>query len=115
MRTRTSVPRHKRVKKILKAARGSFGARRRQLRSAKDNVMRAAQYAYSGRKQKKRDFRSLWIVRINAAVREHGLTYSQFVGLAAKAGIELDRKSLSELAQTDPAAFARVVETVRAA
>lgn len=115
MRVRNAVPRNKRRKRILKQARGFRGARRKLLRVAKDGVQRAHDYAYTGRKLKKRDFRKLWIVRINAAAREHGLTYSAFMGLAKKAGIELDRKQLAALAVEQPAAFAQVVEQARAA
>lgn len=115
MRVSNAVPRNKRRKRILKQARGFRGARRKLLRVAKDGVQRAHDYAYTGRKRKKRDFRSLWIVRINAAVREHDLTYSSFMNLVKKAGIELDRKQLAALAAEQPADFARVVEQARAA
>jgi len=115
MRTRTNVARHRRRKRILKAARGFFGARKNLLRIAKDGVMRARAYAYTGRKRKKRDFRSLWIQRINAAARDNGLTYSQLIGMLSKSNIGLDRKSLADLAVTDPAAFTCVVEAARSA
>ena len=115
MRTRNNVARHKRRKRILKAARGFFGARKNLLRVAKDGVMRARNYAYTGRKLRKRDFRSLWIQRINAAARDNGVTYSQLMGMLNKSGVALDRKSLADLAVSDPAAFTRVVEVARAA
>lgn len=115
MRTRTNVARHRRRRRILKAARGFFGARKNLLRVAKDGVMRAHAYAYTGRKRRKRDFRSLWIQRINAAARDNGLTYSQLIGLLGKGGIALDRKSLADLAVSDPAAFTKVVEAARSA
>ncbi len=114
MRTNPSVARHRRRRKLLKAARGFRGARSKQFRSAKDGVQRAMAYAYIGRKMRKRDFRSLWIQRINAAARQHGLTYSQLIGGLKKAGIELDRKALAELAVSDPAAFGRVVAAANA-
>ena len=115
MRARTNVARHRRRNRILKQAKGFRGTSKNRLRRAKDSVQRAMNYAYNGRKQKKRDYRALFITRINAAVRPHGLKYSEFVHLLTKAGIELDRKSLSELAINDAAAFAKVVETARAA
>ena len=115
MRTRTNVARHRRRRRILKAARGFFGARKNLLRIAKDGVMRARSYAYTGRKLRKRDFRSLWIQRINAAARDNGVTYSQLIGLLSKGGIALDRKSLADLAVSDPAAFTKVVEAARSA
>jgi large subunit ribosomal protein L20 len=115
MRTRSNVARHKRRRRILKAAKGFRGARKNQLRIAKDGVMRAMNYAYVGRKLRKRDFRALWIQRINAAARQNGMTYSELMGRLGKTGVGLDRKALSELAVTDPAAFTRVVETARAA
>lgn len=115
MRTRSNVARHKRRRRILKAAKGFRGARKNQLRIAKDGVMRAMNYAYIGRKLRKRDFRALWIQRINAAARQNGMTYSELMGKLGKAGVALDRKALSELAINDPAAFTRVVESARAA
>ena len=114
MRSNPSVPRHKRRKKILKAAKGFNGSRKKLLRVAKDGVMRAGQYAYVGRKQRKRNFRALWIQRINAAARLHGMSYSALIGQLSKAGIEIDRKVLSDLAIHDPAAFGSVLEKARA-
>ena len=114
MRAKSNVARHKRRKRILKAAKGFHGARKNLLRVAKDGVMRAGDYAYVGRKLRKRDFRSLWITRINAAARERGMTYSQFMGAMAKSGIGLDRKALSELAIHEPAAFTKVLESAKA-
>ncbi len=115
MRTRTNVARHRRRRRIMKAARGFFGARKNLLRIAKDGVMRARNYAYTGRKLRKRDFRALWIQRINAASRDNGVNYSQLICMLGKAGIALDRKSLADLAVSDPAAFSKVVEAARAA
>ncbi len=114
MRTSTNVARHRRRKRILKAARGFRGARKNLLRVAKDGVMRARNYAYTGRKRKKRDFRALWIQRINAAARDNGVTYSQLIGMLSKSGVGLDRKSLAAIAVSAPAAFTKVVEAARA-
>jgi large subunit ribosomal protein L20 len=99
----------------LKQARGYYGQRSRVFRRANETVNRALRYSYRDRKARKRDFRGLWIIRINAAVREHGLSYSQFVHGLKKAEIELDRKVLADLAVNDPKGFASVVEKVQAA
>ena len=100
----TARARHKRV---LKLAKGYYGARRKVFRVAKQAVTKAAQYAYIGRKQRKRQFRSLWIVRINAAARMHGLSYSRFMNGVLKANIKLDRKALADIAIHDANAFAK--------
>ena len=105
--------RHRR-KKVLKKAKGYFGGRRKLYRTAAETVLRAGAFAYRGRKQKKRAARSLWIVRINAACRQVGLSYSKFMAALKKAGIQLDRKVLAELAVSDPPAFAKLAETARA-
>lgn len=102
-----------RRKKVLKQAKGYWGGRRRLYRPAAETVTRALAFAYRDRRQKKREFRSLWVLRINAACRGLGLSYSVFVAGLKKAGVALDRKILAELAVTDPAAFARLVETAR--
>src|SRR5881227_3856720 len=114
-RARSNVPRLKRKKQILKHAKGAFGARSKLWKAAKENVERGWKYAYRDRKNKKRDFRRLWIVRINAAARQHDLSYNQFISGVQKAGIELDRKSLADIAVSDPQAFAAVVEQAKAA
>ena len=114
-RVKRGVTAKARHKKILKAAKGYQGARSRVLRVAKQAVTKAAQYAYRDRKQKKRDFRALWIVRINAATRIHGLTYSRFINGLAKADIAVDRKILADLALTDPAVFSQLVDKAKAA
>jgi large subunit ribosomal protein L20 len=114
MRVKTAVPRHRRIKRLKKATRGFHGGRRRLLRTMKDALQRSMAQAYRGRKEKKRQYRSLWIVRINAACRERGLKYGQFVDLAKKKGIGLDRKALAWLAMNDPAGFDAVVAVVRA-
>ena len=103
-----------RRKKVLKKAKGYFGGRRKLYRTAAETVLRAGAFAYRGRKQKKRAARSLWIVRINAACRQVGLSYSKFMAALKKAGIQLDRKVLAELAVNDPPAFAKLTETARA-
>lgn len=105
----------KRKRDYFKAAKGYRGGRSRLLRTVKDAVERSREYAYRDRKVKKRDFRRLWIVRINAAVREHGLNYSQFMNGIKKAGIELDRKALAHLAYSEPEAFSAVAAQVKAA
>ena len=116
-RSRNKVPAHARHKKILKAAKGYRGARSKQFRTAHAAVWKAGQYAYVGRKVKKRSFRSLWIQRINAAVRIHDedMTYSRFIGGLNKAGIEMDRKVMSDLAISEPEAFGQLVEKAKAA
>ena len=103
-----------RRKKVLKKAKGYFGGRRKLYKTAAETVLRAGAFAYRGRKQKKRAARSLWIVRINAACRQVGLSYSKFMAALKKAGIQLDRKVLAELAVNDPLAFAKLTETARA-
>tara|TARA_B100001741_G_scaffold312448_1_gene315857 strand:- start:596 stop:943 length:348 start_codon:yes stop_codon:yes gene_type:complete len=102
-----------RRKKVLKAAKGYFGRRKNVHTVAKNAVEKAMQYAYIGRKQKKRNFRSLWIQRINAGVREHGISYSTFMGGISKKGIALNRKVLADLAMNHPEAFKAVVDKVK--
>ena len=102
-------------KKILKLAKGYRGTKSKLYRSAKESVERGLKFAYTGRKLKKRDFRSLWIVRIGAAARVNGLNYSQFMHGLTLAGIELDRKALADLAVRDPAAFGAVASQAKAA
>jgi large subunit ribosomal protein L20 len=109
------VPSRNRRKKIIKAAKGFYGRRKSNLRLAKEAVDHAGQYAYVGRKDKKGAFRSLWILRINAASREAGLSYSRLIAGLKKAAIELDRKVLADLAMSDAAAFGRLVEVAKAA
>ena len=109
-RVKKSVQAKKRHKKVLKKAKGFRGARSRTFKVAKQAVMRAGQYAYRDRRQKKRVFRSLWIIRINAAARENGLSYSRLIAGLKKAKIELDRKTLADLAVNDKEAFAVIAE-----
>src|SRR5919204_4134488 len=110
---RGNVRRAKR-KKLLARAKGFYLRKSKLYRSAKESVDTALKYAYVGRRRKKRDFRRLWVIRINAAAREHGLTYGQFMNGLKNAGVMLDRKSLSDLAVTSPAAFASLAEQARA-
>lgn len=105
----------KRRKKVLKLAKGYFGSKSTLFKTAKEAVYKSGQYAYVGRKQKKRDFRRLWISRISAACKLNGLNYSTFMNGLKKAGIELNRKMLSEMAINDPASFAAVVAKAKAA
>ena len=102
-----------RRKTIMKHAKGYFGRRKNVWTVAKNAVEKGWLYSYSGRKQKKRNFRSLWIMRINAAAREHGMSYSQFMGLVNKSDMELNRKVLADLAMNHPAAFKAVVDQVK--
>lgn len=102
-----------RRKKILKLAKGFFGARRKNYRSAKEAVEKSLVYSYRDRKNRKRDFRTLWNVRINAAVREYGLNYSRFINGLKKLDIRLNRKILSNLAASEPEAFGKIVEKVK--
>ncbi len=113
-RVKRGVTSHAKHKKTLAAAKGFYGRRKNTIRAAKAAVDRSMQYATRDRRAKKRVFRALWIQRLNAAVREHGLTYSRFIDGLVKAGIEIDRKVLSELAISQPEAFKAVVETVKA-
>lgn len=112
-RVKRGVTARARHKKVLKLAKGYYGARSRVYRVAKQAVIKASQYAYRDRKQKKREFRALWIVRINAAVREHGLSYSKFMNGLSKAEIAIDRKVLADLAVFDKPAFGKLVEQAR--
>lgn len=116
-RSRNKVPAHARHKKIIKAAKGFRGTRKSNFRTASAAVWKSGTYAYVGRKVKKRTFRSLWIQRINAAVRVHddSMTYSRFIGGLAKAGVEMDRKVMSDLAIREPEAFGALVEKAKAA
>ena len=114
-RVKRGVTAHAKHKKVLKAAKGFRGRRKNNITTANAAVDKSLQHNYIGRKERKRNFRALWIQRINAAVREHGLTYSRFVSALAAAGIEVDRKVLSDLAITEPAAFAAIIEQAKGA
>jgi large subunit ribosomal protein L20 len=112
-RVKRGVTARARHKKVLKQAKGYYGARSRVYRVAKQAVIKAGQYAYRDRRQRKRQFRALWIVRINAAAREFGLSYSRFMDGLKKASVEIDRKVLADLAVHDKDAFAELVKTAR--
>ncbi|MBQ2752323.1 MAG: 50S ribosomal protein L20 [Oscillospiraceae bacterium] len=114
-RVKGAMMTRKRRKKVLKLAKGYWGGKSRLFRTAKEAVMKSGRYAYVGRKQRKRDFRKLWITRISAACRMNGMNYSTFMDGLKKADITLNRKMLSEIAIADPAAFASLVEKAKAA
>ena len=114
-RVKGAMMTRKRRKKTLKLAKGYFGGKSRLFKTAKEAVMKSGQYAYIGRKQRKRDFRRLWITRISAAAKINGMNYSTFMNGLKKAGVELNRKMLSEIAINDPAAFTSLVEKSKAA
>lgn len=115
MRTLKGAARRKSKRRLFKKAKGNRGGRGNLLRTVKETLVRSDAYAYRDRRVKKRDFRKLWIIRINAACRQRDLRYSEFIHGLSKAGIELDRKSLAEMAVSDPAAFDTVVADVKAA
>ena len=112
-RVKRSVTARKRRKRVLKKAKGYYGARSKLYGVAREAVEKAALYAYSGRKQRKRQFRALWIARINAASREHGLSYSRLIAGLKLAGVEIDRKILAQLAVDDPAGFGELAELAK--
>lgn len=114
-RVKRGVTAHAKHKKVLKKAKGFYGRRKNTIRTAKSAVDKSMQYAYRDRKTRKRDFRSLWIQRINAAVREHGLTYGRFIDGLNKAGIEVDRKVLSDMAINEAEAFGALVQAAKEA
>jgi len=113
-RAKNNVAAHRRHKKILKKARGNYGARSRLYRTALETVHKGMTYAYRDRRNKKREFRRLWIIRISAAVKQHGLNYSTFINGLKKAGVGLDRKALADIAARDEATFGRLVEMAKA-
>ena len=112
-RVKRSVSGRKKTKKILKQAKGYYGSKSTLYRTAMEAVMKSLNYAYIGRKQRKRDFRKLWIARINAAVRPYGFSYSRFINALKKNNIEINRKVLSEMAINDPNGFKQLVESVK--
>lgn len=114
-RIKGAMATRKRRKKVLKAAKGYYGGKHRLFKTAKQSVMKSGQYAYIGRKQKKRDFRRMWITRISAACKANGMNYSTFMNGLKKAGVDLNRKMLSEIAIADPAGFTALTETAKAA
>jgi large subunit ribosomal protein L20 len=113
-RVKRGVTTHARHRKVIKAAKGYYGRRKNTFRTANQAVEKAGQYAYRDRKTRKRNFRALWIQRINAAAREHGMTYGRFIHGLSQAGIEVDRKVLADLAVREPDAFESLVEKARA-
>jgi large subunit ribosomal protein L20 len=114
-RVKRGVTAHAKHKKVLKAAKGYYGRRKNTIRVAKQAVEKANQYAFRDRKRRKRTFRALWIQRLNAAVRDFGLTYSRFIDGLGKAGVTVDRKVLSDLAIREPATFQAIVEKAKSA
>ena len=112
-RANSSVPRHRRHRKVVKQAKGYYGARSRNFKAAKDAVEKAGLYAYRDRRQKKRQFRRLWIMRINAAARQNGLSYSQFIAKLKSKGIDLDRKVLADLAMNQPETFNELATSLK--
>jgi large subunit ribosomal protein L20 len=113
VRVHSTVARHRRVKRLMKRAKGFHHSRSKHLRAAKDTLLRAGAYAYAHRRLKRRDLRKLWIMRINAAVRAEGINYSTFIAGLKKAGITLDRKVMAEMAANEPAAFSSLVGQVK--
>ena len=114
-RARSNVTRLKRKKQVMEAAKGAYGGRSKLWKAAKETVERGWRYAYRDRKNKKREFRRLWIVRINAAANQHGMSYSVFIDGLKKAGLEIDRKVLADIAVRDPQAFEAIANQVRSA
>ena len=114
-RVKKGLNAHKRHKKVLKMAKGFYGSKHSTYRAAKPATMRALRFAYVGRKNRKRDFRKLWIARINAAARMNDMSYSKLIGGLKKAGVDINRKMLSEMAISDPAAFTALCETAKKA
>ncbi len=114
-RVKRAVNAHKKRRKALKLAKGYFGAKSKQYRAASEQVRRSLRYAYIGRKLRKRDFRKLWIARINAGVRAYDMSYSRFINGLKVAGVEINRKVLSDLAISDPAAFKQLVDVAKGA
>ena len=112
-RIKAAVNAHKKRRKIMKLAKGYYGSKSKQYRAAQEQVIRSLRYAYIGRKLRKRDFRQLWIARINAAARINGMSYSKFICGLKKSGIDLNRKVLADLAVNDAAAFAKLVEAAK--
>ena len=112
-RVKRAVNANKKRKKVLKLAKGYFGAKSKQYKAANQAVMRSMSYAYVGRRLKKRDFRKLWIIRINAAARQNGISYSRLINGLKLAGVEINRKMLAEMAVNDPTAFTQVVDVAK--
>lgn len=113
VRVKSGITTHRRHKKVLKQAKGYWMSRGKQFKKAKEAVLHAGEYAFAGRKNKKRDFRKLWIIRLNAAVRNSGLTYSKFINLLRQKKIGLDRKVLAQIAVEQPKIFEKIVDQVK--
>ena len=111
-RANSSIPRHRRHRKIVKQAKGYYGTRSRNFRTAKDAVIKAMRYSYRDRRQRKRQFRRLWIIRINAAARQQGMSYSQFMHALRDRNVELNRKILADMAVNDPEGFEALVKSI---
>ena len=111
-RANSSVPRHRRHRKVVKLAKGYYGVRKSNFRAAKDAVEKGWQYSYRDRRQKKRTMRRLWIIRINAAVRQHGLSYSKFINLLKDNNIDINRKALAYMAVNDPEGFSAIIKSI---
>ena len=111
-RSNSSVPRHRRHRKVVKQAKGYYGTRSRNFRTAMDAIIKAMSYAYRDRRQRKRQMRRLWIARINAATRQHGMSYSRFVYAMKTNNIELNRKILADLAITEPQSFENIIKAL---
>ena len=114
-RVKRGVAAHKRHKRLLKAAEGRRGTRSKLIKPAREALLHAMAYSYVGRKQRKRQLRALWVVRLNAAARQHGMTYGTFINGLKKAGVTLDRKIMADICVRDAATFARIAEVARAA
>ena len=112
-RANSAVPRHRRHRKIVRQAKGYYGARKSNFKTAKDAIQKAWQYSYRDRRNNKRNFRRLWIIRINAAVRQHGLSYSKFIAAIKANNININRKSLAHLAVNDPEGFKAVIHSIK--
>ena len=112
-RANSTVPRHRRHRKIVKQAKGYYGARKSNFKTAKDAVQKAWQYAYRDRRTNKRNFRRLWIIRINAAVRQQGMSYSRFISAMKAHNIKMNRKTLAHMAVHDPDGFAEIVNSIK--
>lgn len=111
-RSNSSVPRHRRHRKVVKLAKGYYGTRSRNYRTAMDAIIKAMSYAYRDRRQRKRQMRRLWIIRINAATRQHGMSYSKFVSAMKANNIEINRKMLADLAITEPQSFENLIKAI---
>ena len=113
MRVKTGFTRHRKHKRVLEMTKGYWGSRSKTIRSAKESMFHSGEYAFAGRKRKKRDFRKLWIIKINAGLTGSGLSYSKFINALNKSGITINRKMLADMAQNDKSAFDKIVSSVK--